>query len=63
LVEYNRHQAKLKRLLLRRACPPEDVARGVLFLVSPDSAYITGEILHVDGGGAAGMRVSEEAQV
>ncbi|KAA0966543.1 3-oxoacyl-[acyl-carrier-protein] reductase [Sporosarcina sp. ANT_H38] len=29
---------------------PEDVARTVLFLLSEDSAYITGQTIHVDGG-------------
>lgn len=29
---------------------PQDVARSVLFLLSDDAAYITGQTLHVDGG-------------
>lgn len=29
---------------------PEDIARAVLFLVSDDANYITGQTLHVDGG-------------
>lgn len=29
---------------------PEDIAKAVLFLVSDNSAYITGQTLHVDGG-------------
>jgi 3-oxoacyl-[acyl-carrier protein] reductase len=29
---------------------PDDVANTVLFLVSNDSRFITGEIINVDGG-------------
>jgi glucose 1-dehydrogenase len=33
-----------------RLCKPEEIARGVLFLVDPDSDYITGATLSIDGG-------------
>jgi len=35
---------------LRRLAEPADVARAVAFLALPDSAYITGQLLAVDGG-------------
>lgn len=35
---------------LARLGEPEDIAKAVLFLVSDNSAYITGQTLHVDGG-------------
>lgn len=35
---------------LGRAGQPEDVANAVLFLVSEGAAYITGQVLNVDGG-------------
>jgi glucose 1-dehydrogenase len=39
-----------KDLPLGRLCRPEEVARGILFLVDPDSEYITGSTLSIDGG-------------
>jgi glucose 1-dehydrogenase len=33
-----------------RMAKPEEIARGVLFLVDPDSDYITGSTLSIDGG-------------
>jgi 3-oxoacyl-[acyl-carrier protein] reductase len=38
---------------LRRLGTAEDVAAAVRFLALPDAAYITGHVLHVDGGLAA----------
>ena len=42
--------AVLSRILLRRIGSPADVAHAVWFLASRYADYITGEILHVDGG-------------
>jgi 3-oxoacyl-[acyl-carrier protein] reductase len=38
------------RILLKRFGQPQDVADAVWFLASRFSDYITGEVLHVDGG-------------
>ena len=38
------------RILLRRYGRPEEVADSVWFLASRFADYITGEVLHVDGG-------------
>jgi 3-oxoacyl-[acyl-carrier protein] reductase len=38
------------RILLKRIGKPEDIANAVWFLSSKFADYITGEILHVDGG-------------
>ncbi|MBT6254573.1 MAG: SDR family oxidoreductase, partial [Euryarchaeota archaeon] len=35
---------------LKRIGTPEDMAATISFLVSNDSKYITGAILHVNGG-------------
>jgi meso-butanediol dehydrogenase/(S,S)-butanediol dehydrogenase/diacetyl reductase len=46
-------EALRSRVTLGRPGQPEDVARAVLFLASPDAAYITGALLPVDGGTTA----------
>jgi 3-oxoacyl-[acyl-carrier protein] reductase len=38
------------RILLRRFGSPQDVANAVWFLASTHADYITGQVLHVDGG-------------
>lgn len=43
-------EAFLTVIPLARAGTPGDVARAVRFLCSDDAAYITGQVLHVDGG-------------
>ena len=35
---------------LKRVGSPEDMAGTIAFLVGPDSAYITGSVIHVNGG-------------
>ena len=39
-----------KNIPLKRMGTPEDVARVVKFLASEDSSYVTGQVIHVDGG-------------
>jgi len=42
---------ELKKLIpMERLGKPEDVAEAVLFLVSEESSYITGQVLNVNGG-------------
>ena len=43
-------EAMTEEIPLKRAGKPEDVANAVLFLASDNAAYITGQVLHVDGG-------------
>ena len=47
-------EAKLSHVAVRRLCEPADVANAALFLASDGAAYITGAVLPVDGGLAAG---------
>lgn len=43
-------EATLKEIPLQKFGKPEDVAKAVAFLASDEAAYITGQVLCVDGG-------------
>ena len=43
-------EAMLGAVPLRRPAQPDDVANAVVFLASDAAAYVTGHVLHVDGG-------------
>ncbi|WP_340119940.1 SDR family NAD(P)-dependent oxidoreductase [Pelagibius sp. 7325] len=45
-------RALVERIHLRRLGRPEDIANAVAFLVGADAAWITGQVLSVDGGHA-----------
>jgi NAD(P)-dependent dehydrogenase (short-subunit alcohol dehydrogenase family) len=47
-------EAFVKFVPLGRLGHADDIARGIAFLASDDAAWITGEVLHVDGGFLAG---------
>jgi NAD(P)-dependent dehydrogenase (short-subunit alcohol dehydrogenase family) len=42
--------ASLRRIPLGRFGQPDDIARAALFLAGPDGAFVTGQLLVVDGG-------------
>jgi 3-oxoacyl-[acyl-carrier protein] reductase len=43
-------EAMLTQIPLRRMGTPEDVAQAVAFLASDEASYITGQVIHVNGG-------------
>lgn len=45
-----KRQRVIEGIPVKRVGTPEDVARAVVFLLSPDSGYITGQTLYVCGG-------------
>lgn len=47
-------QAMASRIPLRRTAGPDDAASGVLFLCSRAASFVTGALLHMDGGRTAG---------
>lgn len=53
-AEWGETNEELGRALpLGRTAKPEEIAEAVLFLASPRSTFVTGSVLHVDGGGTA----------
>jgi NAD(P)-dependent dehydrogenase (short-subunit alcohol dehydrogenase family) len=41
----------------KRAGKPEDIAHAVAFLASDEAGFISGQVLHVDGGKSIGSTV------
>ena len=49
------HAKLMSHIPLRRPAETREIAHGVLFLAAPESAYITGHCLPIDGGWTAGF--------
>ncbi len=49
-ADAERRQYVLSRIPMGRIGEPEEIARGILFLASDDSSYMTGSELVIDGG-------------
>ena len=43
-------ERKLVKIPMGRMAKPKEIARGVIFLASPQASYITGMILDIAGG-------------
>jgi NAD(P)-dependent dehydrogenase (short-subunit alcohol dehydrogenase family) len=41
---------------MRRVGSPVDIANVVSFLAGPDSSYVSGQVMYVDGGISAGTQ-------
>jgi NAD(P)-dependent dehydrogenase (short-subunit alcohol dehydrogenase family) len=50
LADERATESLLRRIPMRRVGSPEEIAGAVLFLAAPASSYVTGAIIHVDGG-------------
>jgi 3-oxoacyl-[acyl-carrier protein] reductase len=50
VLDEEQRAALLAQIPMGRLGTPADIAAAVLFLVSPQASYITGETLHVNGG-------------
>ncbi len=43
-------EALMKQIPMGHIGKPEDVAAAIIFLASDDASYITGQVIHVNGG-------------
>ncbi|MFJ4159743.1 SDR family NAD(P)-dependent oxidoreductase [Microbacterium testaceum] len=50
VVDDEGYEVRRSMTALQRLGTPDDIAGAVAFLVSPDARFVTGHLLHVDGG-------------
>jgi NAD(P)-dependent dehydrogenase (short-subunit alcohol dehydrogenase family) len=51
-------QERLRLIPLQRIGQPADIAEGVLYLASARAAYVTGQVLTIDGGRTLGVPIA-----
>jgi NAD(P)-dependent dehydrogenase (short-subunit alcohol dehydrogenase family) len=49
-VAPERQQLLLSKTLFKKFATPEDIAAACVYLASPESDYVTGQIMYIDGG-------------
>jgi 3-oxoacyl-[acyl-carrier protein] reductase len=52
----------LSRIPVGRLASPDEIARVVLFLLGPDSVYVTGQVITIDGGFLADYGVANRSE-
>jgi 3-oxoacyl-[acyl-carrier protein] reductase len=58
MAPYEKYREKMEEQIpARRFATPDDVAAVVAFLATPQSAYVTGAVLPVDGGLSAAIGI------
>lgn len=50
VVDDDGYEIRRSMAALRRLGTPDDIAGAVAFLLSDDARFVTGHLLHVDGG-------------
>lgn len=50
IVDAEGYEMRLRKTPMGRLGLPDDIARAAVFLASDDAAFVSGEVLHVDGG-------------
>ena len=48
------HESRVRQTLVGRGGVPDDIAATVTYLASSEAGYVTGQIIHVNGGSALG---------
>lgn len=50
MAEFDSHEGFTDRIPMRRFARPEEIADGIVWLISDNSSYVTGASINIDGG-------------